>query len=1032
MVQRGGSAVSSPNERDSVCDVLHESRTFSAVDSYIGSRYRKTLSAPELRLKNDWRFLSRFTSYVRDLIRDRDALFQLFHVKRAFITLVKEENVFEMFDPQEPHSLILQQDEGLYKHTLHSPDGGYAMQNLAFDEQYVDAPKPSCTKPIRYQALPGTVLNFYAGKLDEKLALWIRIWVDTDLYSPALATTIRSDLEHRSSFERTVFQRHLLSGQIVQQIEEQHARRQARMHQVTIAFTNRSLQLSNTEDLGIFNTAHMSLPIKFPVLDSGSMERDSDSQFTSFVTPQPMGQKVETTLYKDALDSICQTLDDTNAVLLDLSRYDTSVPSITSPEPVVTPSVGHEAASEYSSTWNAQSTTRASLSRRKAGRRIDRDTKGSWSEVARYTQPSCVSSPFNVTSSQASAAVDSIILHTLQSDNHWFHNDYRQGELRPQILHDLVPDASCLLAIPVKQGKHSLLLMLSWEEVPTRPEDVVSFVDGILSSLVNTLSMRDARRAERAQLTFSNVQAHELRTPLHQIISTASLLRTELMEPLEAAGRPVNNVVLELLNNLESANTHLERNISSILGYFSSLAIDYTSSDAQVIADSLPSKTLGQSFEVTLPRLLQQNRAMRQHEDNVGDVDVIVDFVSIDDETHLLPPFSGGADDLRPISIRLEDNGIGMSQTFLQQDYFKAMGKQDEFSGGTGLSLYLAQELLHLMGGRIAVTSVLDKGTVVLIEIPLSQKHSSEGTLPTPGLTPTALRHNNFCHYATDETPSKSKPHSGIENSIRDNLLSSGLTICPDWTKSHLVLVPSNLPDQEVNRISTTFSGKEVWVIGPEAGWEKWKTMADKFDMLHLGNFIVSTTIRKLITVPQMDAPESSITPAMSRLLNPNFTLASTAVPTSKLKRSPLSTAGASISPDLNKPYIMVVDDNHINRKILVQYVKSLGLQTLQAEDGLVAVELFKKNHPRTAIILLDINMPSLNGYDACVQMRDIEAQDQGKPAYIVAVTALGRSDQRDRGLNECGMNDWVTKPTARELIVKKVVEGIAYLESLP
>jgi hypothetical protein len=89
----------------------------------------------------------------------------------------------------------------------------------------------------------------------------------------------------------------LLVGQIVQQIEEQHARRQARMHQVTIAFTNKSLQLSNTEELGIFNTAHMSLPIKFPVLDdNGSIDWDSESQFTSFVTPQPLGQKVETML----------------------------------------------------------------------------------------------------------------------------------------------------------------------------------------------------------------------------------------------------------------------------------------------------------------------------------------------------------------------------------------------------------------------------------------------------------------------------------------------------------------------------------------------------------------------------------------------------------------------------------------------------------------------------------------------------------------------------------------------------------------
>ena len=201
---------------------------------------------------------------------------------------------------------------------------------------------------------------------------------------------------------------------------------------------------------------------------------------------------------------------------------------------------------------------------------------------------------------------------------------------------------------------------------------------------------------------------------------------------------------------------------------------------------------------------------------------------------------------------------------------------------------------------------------MVLIEIPLSHKNSSEGALPTPGLTPTILRHETFCHYTTEETPPAYKPHSGIEDSIRNNLSSSGLAICSEWSKAQLLLVPSNLLVQQIETLAATYAGKEVWVIGPEHGWEKWKVIADKFDMLHLGNFIVSTTIRKLITVPQQDAPDSVITPAMSRLFNPNFTLIPTAVPLPKVTRSPLSSAGAAVIPALDKPYIMVVDDNHI------------------------------------------------------------------------------------------------------------------------
>jgi hypothetical protein len=65
---------------------------------------------------------------------------------------------------------------------------------------------------------------------------------------------------------------------------------------------------------------------------------------------------------------------------------------------------------------------------------------------------------------------------------------------------------------------------------------------------------------------------------------------------------------------------------------------------------------------------------------------------------------------------------------------------------------------------------------------------------------------------------------------------------------------------------------------------------------------------------------------------------------------------------------------------------------------SLLACRFLERQGYQPSSILL---RPGLNGYDASVQMRDIEAQEQGKPAYIIAVTALGRSDQRDRGLNE-------------------------------
>jgi hypothetical protein len=125
-----------------------------------------------------------------------------------------------------------------------------------------------------------------------------------------------------------------------------------------------------------------------------------------------------------------------------------------------------------------------------------------------------------------------------------------------------------------------------------------------------------------AKLVFS-----ELRTPMHQIMSTTTLLRAELLEPLGQIGDDTaSGVVTDLLNNLEMAQTQLDRNISSILAYFSSLAANSSSLEGQAVASSSPAKSLGQVFETGLPPLIRQCKDIRQRDGMSSDVDIIVDF----------------------------------------------------------------------------------------------------------------------------------------------------------------------------------------------------------------------------------------------------------------------------------------------------------------------------------------------------------------------------------------------------------------------
>jgi CheY-like chemotaxis protein len=75
-------------------------------------------------------------------------------------------------------------------------------------------------------------------------------------------------------------------------------------------------------------------------------------------------------------------------------------------------------------------------------------------------------------------------------------------------------------------------------------------------------------------------------------------------------------------------------------------------------------------------------------------------------------------------------------------------------------------------------------------------------------------------------------------------------------------------------------------------------------------------------------------------------------------------------------------------------------------------------------IVLLDINMPKMDGYQASVEIRNIEKRENRSRSSIIAVTALASEDEKHKGLVECGMDKWLTKPCDKPTITKCVDEA--------
>jgi CheY-like chemotaxis protein len=116
---------------------------------------------------------------------------------------------------------------------------------------------------------------------------------------------------------------------------------------------------------------------------------------------------------------------------------------------------------------------------------------------------------------------------------------------------------------------------------------------------------------------------------------------------------------------------------------------------------------------------------------------------------------------------------------------------------------------------------------------------------------------------------------------------------------------------------------------------------------------------------------------------------------------------------------IMIVEDNHINMEVLTIKLQKQGFtQLIRATNGLEALAMLAE-HPDTKLILMDIQMPVMDGYEATRAIRDIESKTGGR-LPIIAVTA--NVTQNDRNLAWLsGMDDFLTKPVNTEQLCQRI-----------
>jgi len=117
---------------------------------------------------------------------------------------------------------------------------------------------------------------------------------------------------------------------------------------------------------------------------------------------------------------------------------------------------------------------------------------------------------------------------------------------------------------------------------------------------------------------------------------------------------------------------------------------------------------------------------------------------------------------------------------------------------------------------------------------------------------------------------------------------------------------------------------------------------------------------------------------------------------------------------------ILAAEDMDFNREVLAKYLEKTGVNIDFAENGKIAVDKYKENPDKYNLILMDINMPEMNGDEATIQIRAFEKEQNRKPIIIVAMTADVFKEDVEKCLS-VGMNDHISKPVVPKIIFAKL-----------